>query len=46
MLDQIVNDQVQTIRDNIHVHLVDEGFEPGVAFDLSNDADLLEILSN
>lgn len=44
MWNEIINDQTTAIRDNMYVTLLDEGFEPGTAFDLSQNADFLELL--
>lgn len=44
MLNQIVNKQVTTVRDNVHVLLVDEGFDPGVAWEAVAELDFEDAL--
>jgi hypothetical protein len=43
MLNQIVNDQATTLRDNVYFKLIVEGVEEGTAFDVSEEVDFTDL---
>lgn len=46
MLNEIINDQITSLRQDVYVKLVDEGLEPGSAAEYSQDFDLFEVLAS